>query len=407
MALINKISAVADAVRERSGYTGGMTLEEMATEIKAIPYPVVEEIEITENGTYTPPEGVDGFSSVTVATTGSVEVEPIVLSKTCNYSCAGPMSAVYINLFGNTTSTENVVDSSYMFYKNPLEKIPFDINFDSSTVAAKTYKMFEDSKIKELPKLNNLRVNDSSYMFSGAYYLREIPEDIDATWDWSYADNMTGSYSGGFLYGFFNNSYSLRKFPMHLLNHGNPVANQYNTIYSSTFTRCCALDEIIGLPFPHTATYTSNIFSDAFNGCSRLKELTFAVQEDGSPYVMPWKNQTIDLSKTGYPEYSFYVNNIYTYNSGITRDKEVKDDATYAALKDDPDWFTADVNYSRYNHDSAVNTINSLPDCSATGTNTIKFTGAAGAKTDGGAINTLTEEEIAVAAAKGWTVSLV
>ena len=68
--------------------------------------------------------------------------------------------------------------------------------------------------------------------------------------------------------------------------------------------------------------------------------------------------------------------------------------------------------YSRYNHDSAVETINSLPDtseylASAGGTNTIKFKGVAGMKTDGGAINTLTEEEIAVAAAKGWTVSLV
>jgi hypothetical protein len=65
------------------------------------------------------------------------------------------------------------------------------------------------------------------------------------------------------------------------------------------------------------------------------------------------------------------------------------------------------VNYSRYNHDSAVETINSLPDTSAYGTNTIKFKGASGALTDGGAINTLTEEEIAVAAAKGWTVTLV
>jgi hypothetical protein len=43
----------------------------------------------------------------------------------------------------------------------------------------------------------------------------------------------------------------------------------------------------------------------------------------------------------------------------------------------------------------------------AGGTNTIKFKGIAGSKTDGGAINTLTEEEIAVAAAKGWTVTLV
>jgi hypothetical protein len=99
-------------------------------------------------------------------------------------------------------------------------------------------------------------------------------------------------------------------------------------------------------------------------------------------------------------------------NSGITADKEVKDDATYQALKNDPDWFTQKLEYSRYNHDSAVATINSLPDTSAYlatagGTNTIKFKGAAGSATDGGAINTLTEEEIAVAIAKGWTVTLV
>ena len=93
-------------------------------------------------------------------------------------------------------------------------------------------------------------------------------------------------------------------------------------------------------------------------------------------------------------------------------DKQVKDDATYQALKDDPDWWTLEVAYSRYNHDSAVATINSLPDTSAYltangGTNTIKFKGESGSATDGGAINTLTAEEIAVATAKGWTVTLV
>jgi hypothetical protein len=103
---------------------------------------------------------------------------------------------------------------------------------------------------------------------------------------------------------------------------------------------------------------------------------------------------------------------VLNYNSGITADKEVKDDATYQALKNDPDWFATKIEYSRYNHDSAVNTINSLPDTSAYlaangGTNTIKFQGASGSLTDGGAINTLTEEEIAVAAAKGWTVTFV
>ena len=104
----------------------------------------------------------------------------------------------------------------------------------------------------------------------------------------------------------------------------------------------------------------------------------------------------------------------YEYSSGITRDKKVSDNESYQRLKDDPDWFTSDKNYSRYNHDSAVNTINSLPDTSAylaedgsRITNTIKFNGEAGSLTDGGAINTLTDSEIAIAASKGWTVAFV
>lgn len=178
-----------------------------------------------------------------------------------------------------------------------------------------------------------------------------------------------------------------------------------------TFAYCYALDEVRGFRIS-SATYTSNSFANLVSSCSRLKNMIFAVQDDGTPYVVQWKSQTLDLSSfVGYFN-TGYKNNILNYNSGITADKEVTDDATYQALKDDPDWFTADVAYSRYNHDSAVATINSLPDTSAYlatagGTNTIKFKGAAGSATDGGAINTLTEEEIAIATSRGWTVSLV
>ena len=94
-------------------------------------------------------------------------------------------------------------------------------------------------------------------------------------------------------------------------------------------------------------------------------------------------------------------------------DTEIKDDATYQLLKNNEDSWTRNVAYSRYNHDSAVETINTLPDTSAylaeSGgtTNIIQFRGVNGSATDGGAINTLTEAEIAVAAAKGWSVSFV
>ena len=189
----------------------------------------------------------------------------------------------------------------------------------------------------------------------------------------------------------------------------NPAVNYSNTYFASGFFSCVVLDELVNLPIPYTATYTWNFLNYSFSNCQRLKHLTFEINEDGTPKVVQWKNQTIDLSER--IGYALRKGNMLNYNSGITADKEVKDDATYQALKDDPDWFTLLPAYSRYNHDSAVETINSLPDTSAYlatagGTNTIKFQGACGSLTDGGAINTLTEEEIAVAAAKGWTVAL-
>ena len=162
-------------------------------------------------------------------------------------------------------------------------------------------------------------------------------------------------------------------------------------------------------PVNQTIKSTSNFFTSFCGRCHRLKNLTFKTNSDGTPISASWSNQTIEF--TDYVGWAINKSFILDYNSGITADKQVTDDATYQALKNDPDWFTTNVKYSRYNHDSAVATINSLPDTSAYlatagGTNTIKFKGASGSKTDGGAINTLTEEEIAVAAAKGWTVTL-
>ena len=124
------------------------------------------------------------------------------------------------------------------------------------------------------------------------------------------------------------------------------------------------------------------------------------------------KSQTINLSNAFQVGWTSFPSDIYNYNSGITKEKEVKDDATYQALKNDPDWYATNESYARYNHDSAVNTINSLPDTSAYlatagGTNTIKFYDDSAIGTDEGPASNLTEEEIAVATAKGWSVALV
>lgn len=67
MALTDKLAAIADAIRERTGGTEPLTLDQMAAEIAEIETdPVLAELTITENGEYTPGEGVDGFGRVTV-----------------------------------------------------------------------------------------------------------------------------------------------------------------------------------------------------------------------------------------------------------------------------------------------------------------------------------------------------
>ena len=192
----------------------------------------------------------------------------------------------------------------------------------------------------------------------------------------------------------------------------------------------------IPVPYRNTKAITSNI---RFFGYSSVyfpntNSMTFATN-NGEPYKVNWKNQTIDLSKRiGHGEriwsssYEIYAQGYWKEKNNVFYETTDLEQAklNYNKLKSQDNWFSWSEDsgtyegknvyysllFSRYNHDSAVETINSLPDtseylASAGGTNTIKFKGIQGALTDGGAINTLTEAEIAVATEKGWTVSMV
>ena len=323
----------------------------------------------------------------------------------CQYRFANGGWDWFIEQLGGEITTEDITNCQNMFYVSKVKKIPFDINCGVNRVVS-LQGIFRDTELEELPKLV-ARPNEMSYMFYASRYLKEIPEDYFDNIDWSFLTTMTGGYQG-IMYYMFSACKGLRYIPVHKLKSNPKVFSGYSYFYYG-FADCYCLDELVDLSLPFTVAWTSNAFYESFNNCHRLKRLTFALNE-GQPYVMDWKNQTIDLTTgLGFSNYESHIINDY---SNITADKEVKDDATYQALKNDKDWFTSKVEYSRYNHDSAVETINSLPDTSAYlaangGTNTITFKGDAGSATDGGAINTLTEAEIAVATAKGWTVSLV
>lgn len=325
-----------------------------------------------------------------------------------------------IKHYGDRITTKDITSAVYMFQQATISHIPFDINFiPLATASHELSNMFYKTNIEYVPKLNRCRPSKLSGVFGNCAYLREIPEDFESWFDWGVIDGATSMYTGD-MGGIFRGCESLRTIPMNIYTHGNPNPTYTYTIFNSTFDSCSSLDEVIDLPNPHsTANFTNNIFITMVHNCKRLKNFTFALN-DGQPYKVRWKNQTIELHTIGFDTVgtnnipSSYINSsqILKLNNGITADKYVYDDATYQALKYDPDWFTNFLAYSRYNHDSAVATINSLPDtseylASAGGTNIIKFTGSAGSSTDGGAINTLTEEEIAVATSKGWTVTLV
>lgn len=324
----------------------------------------------------------------------------------------------FLRDFKDKIITKNLTNINYFFADvQGVDEVSFDLNIANKCSSIDSVFMW--STLKSIPYIKgelltptgNYSNNPSiSSVFDKAQYVRYIPDDYFDQFGgeafWQGQANYSATRDSIFAY-----CTSLRgNIPSSFKNLVNKNVGTYSNLYYTAFSNCCALDEITNIPVNNLLAVTSNLFAATFGSCYRLKNITFETNEDGTPKTAQWKSQTLELSVyVGYGQLESYL---MDYNAGLTRDKKVVDDATYQALKDDPDWYTLDINYSRYNHDSAVATINSLPDtseylASAGGVNTIKFKGASGALTDGGAINTLTEEEIAVAAAKGWTVTLV
>ena len=406
----SNIQAIADAIRGKNGLSDTYKTSEMAAAISAIEIGgAVEALNITSNGTYTAPDGIDGYNPVTVNVPqdGSLPEEAFIISGNCSYMFSNNNWNWFIENYNNKITTQNITVTEYMFSKSSeLESIPFDFNFASSQYNTVDRMFQECTKLKTIGKFINIKPYSLSYVFYNCYNLRYIPSFLDV--NWTYLQNNKFNSSSTFQY-----CYSLREIPEGFFEgidscHINPAY-----CFTKSFTNLFVLDEFINFP-TFKIDVTIDLFTyysaTSFRENSRLKNFIFQCDTDGTARITNWKNQLLDLSYyVGYARIKSYI---LDYNSGITADKEVTDDATYQALKDDPDWFTTKIEYSRYNHDSAVRTINSLPDtsaylASAGGTNTLKLKGDAGSATDGGAINTLTAEEIAVATAKGWTVTLV
>lgn len=324
----------------------------------------------------------------------------------------------FIDEYGEKITTKNITDMEGAFSECDAHSIPFTINLSDSNSAYRWCSAFRNMyNVEYIAPIPVLKAdNIVSYLFADCHNLVELPqvEVLDLS------KYQKGTYSAATQ--LFYNCYSLRSIPEQWMKQ---LYNKGERAYKTDVGRfatydmcynCLCLDELTNL-IPSGGNVekfevTKSMMTNIVLYCYRLKNFTFALQEDNSPYKVNWTNQSIFFTKAGWEEiwYGSYSAPTVGKASGITEETRITDEESYQRLKNHPDSWTTQREYSRYNHDSAVRTINSLPDTSeyletAGGSNTICFKGDAGSLTDGGAINTLTEEEIAVAAAKGWTIT--
>lgn len=382
------LTSIGDAIREKTGKQDLLSPSQMATEISNISV------------------GGGGDSDIEI----QYDLQSLSVSGTssCEYAFAGSNNLLKIALEHNWIDKNMSVNINSsvikgMFYKTYLTDWPLTLTFDNdwnSSITLNNQDFFACSKIqtisgKILIPHKTTKVKYS--FFTNMYNLQRLDEPICI-----YTEDNTPviTTSGNKA---FSNCRSLRTINPNIISSFQPDTR--DTHFVMGFEYCHALESIGGIQWNDYANST-NTLSGMVYQCNRLKSFTFAM--NGSEVqIKKYKSQTLDLSKeVGWTSNLGTILN-QNYNNGLTTETQVTNDETYQLLKDNPDYWTGDYRYSRYNHDSAVETINSLPDTHDYGTNTIKFYGSAGELTDGGAINTLTPEEIAVATAKGWTVTLV
>jgi hypothetical protein len=372
------LTAIADAIRTRKGETEKYKPSEMAAVILTLP-----------SG---PPEGIPE--------------EALVLEYECSYlNYGGRWDWFFENYMNNITVTENIMNMNYAFYSSKLTNIPLDFCFNGGGYGFGCEGIYcNATQLKSIGKITNFKPGGAKEMFASCYNLKNIPEYENV--DYSHLSDDYYFQDVDYSQMFFR-CYSLRNIPSSLLqgayNHFLTDEKATKSILYRGFEDCYCLDEIVGVDARvGVGAITTNLFYRTFDNCSRVKNIIFNT-DNGTPYSVNLSNQFIDLIW-----YVGYVNGsqldyITGYNSGLTSDTRLIGSGSDKTTS--PDSWTSLLEYSRYNRASAVATINSLPDCSSGTGNTIRFRGSSGRLTASGAINTMTEEEIAVAVSKGWTVS--
>ena len=185
--LPNFLKANADAIRYAKGTTEKINAQDFADEIKKMKKISVEPLSITQNGTYTAPEG-SAYSPVEVnVSSGNTLKKLLDTTKSCYYLFRNYDGTSVDDLI-SYDDTSNVTDMSSMFYKcSNLTTVP---EFDTSNVA-NMYNMFNNCKsLTSVPTFDTSNVTNMRSMFQSCSNLTTVPE-----FDTSNVDNMSGMFS--------------------------------------------------------------------------------------------------------------------------------------------------------------------------------------------------------------------
>lgn len=391
------LSNLGDAIRAKTGGSSNLTVAEMATAVANIP---------SSGGItsfeFTPNQNLSGGIS---ANGGWL---PIMAQLGSNFQFKKSLRQYFQNLFNQTdgpTSVNDCYDLSSitvpiqamgaqgmnlnkLFYKASLTKLP---------VLVLTFSENPASVVTPSSSYYSTPANLAS-MFQDLNYVRNIPNNFFTK---IFPTTFPVNVSAFQCHKMFQYCYSLRNIPDISFVANTTIASGA-IIYVSLVANCYNLDEV-EMPIVKTDNVTNNMFGDTFNACYNLSRIVFTDPLNIKTTAKNWSNQMIDLlNNVGYATGSNWF-----YNGGRTyQQKQITDYSTWELYHNDPDSYTNEKAFSKYNHDSAVETINSLPDVSSGSNNVIKFYGDAGSGY-GKAISDLTSAEIQVATDKGWTVSIV
>lgn len=380
MALTDKLTAIGDAVRGKTGESEKLTLDGIAEKIRTMPAPM-QKITISGN--------ISGLFSEGFMNLYNNGLKDYIEFKDVQ-TCVGLVP--YVDNLDSAYSTLTI---------NRVKDLSnITINFKENKVANSTNMFGYAVFLEKLPKLINFSPNSLHHFFENCEHLKEIPEDFYKDWEIPSFINQNAMLC---------HCRNLRKAPIGLFKklQDKNYDRHYDCYSYVCFSDCQKLPEVLNFPFPNHTPYNSwaDPFEQFLLNTYSLSRFTFEPEATGVVHEI-YSNITLDFTKAvgytdGYWPTEFFIS-----------DKRISDAETYAKLKDNPESWTSRLEYCKYNKTSAVETINSLPvvqKASSTDNNTfiIKFKGGAGSATDGGAINTMTQEEIAVATSKGWTVTLV